>query len=302
MSAQGQPAPVPGREEVRPAGAGGALLRLDWYKYCERGPSYHTPAHVMNFHEWYHVVRGAARVLVGGREFHLNPGQSVLFSPGVVRELFAGRRPPAYFATTFEPHGGLDLSSICDRVLDLTPDLESDVRALASAARNPQPDDELFVQALLAKIFIAFKRARGEETSAHKQERPPSALNRNFNREVVERVERLLRQHYHEPISRADIAEAVQLSPGHLARLYRAVAGQTLHDRITQLRLEAAKALLLNSTHSITQIALEVGYASFSHFSNMFKELEGVSPGDYRRSAGLSWQDTASSPLNSSRK
>ena len=280
-------------EEIRPAAGTAALLRVEWYKYCERGPAYHTPAHIMNFHEWYHVVRGNARVIVSGIEFHLKPGQSVLFSPGSVREIFAGRRPPAYFATVFEPQAKLDLASICNRLLELTPDLEGELRALVSAARHPQADDEWLVQALLARLMIAFKRVQSASSAKPGEgERPPSALNRNFNREVVERVERLLRQHYHEALTREDLAAALHLSPGHLARLYRAVAGQTLHERITQLRIEAAKTLLLNSTHSITQIALEVGYASFSHFSKIFKDLEKVSPGDYRRSAGLSWQET----------
>lgn len=283
-------------EEIRPEAGSAALLRVDWYKYCERGREYHTPGHIHRYHQWYHIVRGDARVRVDRRTLDLKPGQSVLFSPGSDRELWAGRRPPAYFAAVFEPLARLDLSPIFDRVLEITPDLEFDMRAMIEAARRPRRDDSLLVQALLVRTMIAFKRRVEEESGRSTSAPAPSSLNRAYNRSVVERVELILRQHYHEPLTREDLAEAVNLSPGHLARLYRAETGQTLLERITQLRLEAAKALLLNSTHSITQIALEVGYASFSHFSKTFKDLEGSSPGDYRRSAGLIWEKTPSAP------
>ncbi|MBI3829581.1 MAG: AraC family transcriptional regulator [Planctomycetes bacterium] len=284
---------APRAEEIRPDAGTAALLRVDWYKYCERGREYHTPGHTHRYHQWYHLIRGEVRVRAGAIMLDLKAGQSVLFSPGADREIWAGRRPPAYFAAVFEPLARLDLAPVLDRVLEITPDLEPDMRAMIEAARRPRRDDDLLVQALLVRTMIAFKRRAEEEAEKRTSAPAPSALNRNYQRAMVERVELILRQHYHEPLTREDLAEAVHLSPGHLARLYRAATGQTLVDRITQLRLEAAKALLLNSTHSITQIAMEVGYASFSHFSKIFKDLERMSPGDYRRSAGLTWQKTA---------
>lgn len=281
-------------EEIRPDASAAALLRVDWYKYCERGREYHTPGHIHRYHQWYYVVRGEVHVRAGAAEIALTAGKSVLFSPGSDREIWAGRRAPAYFAAVFDPRADLNLAPIYDRLLETTPDLEPDMALLVEAARHPRPDDALLVQALIVRMMVAFKR-RVKNSPADAAAVPPAAapatLHRNHNRAVVERVELVLQQHFHEDLTREDLAGQLNLSPGHLARLYRSVTGQTLHDRITQLRMEAAKDLLLNSTFSITQIAFEVGYTSFSHFSKIFKDLEGITPGDYRRASGAAWHE-----------
>jgi AraC-like DNA-binding protein len=51
-----------------------------------------------------------------------------------------------------------------------------------------------------------------------------------------------------------------------------------------------AKSLLLDSTMSITRIAGELGLSSFSHFSHVFREETGMTPGEYRRSGGRIYQ------------
>ncbi|MCW8130309.1 MAG: AraC family transcriptional regulator [Planctomycetota bacterium] len=278
-------------DEVKPDASAAALLRLDWYKYCERGREYHTPGHIHRYHQWYHVVRGEAVVRAGAEKITLAAGQSVLFSPGSDRELKAGRRAPAYFAAVFDPRAGLDFRAVYDRRMDVTPDLEPDLALLVEAARHPRPDDALLVQALLVRVLVAYKRRVLAQEGRAPAAQAPAPLHRTHNRAVIERVELILRQHFHEELTREDVAAQLNLSPGHLARLYRTVTGRTLHERITQLRMEAAKDLLLNSTSSITQIAFEVGYTSFSHFSKTFKDLEGTTPGDYRRASGAAWHE-----------
>jgi len=280
------------QDEIQPAPSTAALLRVDWYKYCERGKEYYTPPHVHRYFQWYHVVRGEARVTARGQAFVLRPGQSVLFSPGSERDMGSGRRPVAYFAAVFEPRVAVDFLPVLDRVLEVPPEYAPDMGALVEAARRPQAEDEWLVQALVMRLLLAFKRRLPRENDARVMPPAASPLNRTYKQAVVARVELILKQHFHENLTREDVAGQVRLSPGHLARLYRTTTGRTLHDRITQLRIEAAKDLLLHSTSSITQIAMEVGYDSFSHFSKVFKALEGMSPGDFRRQSGGAWHET----------
>jgi AraC-like DNA-binding protein len=46
--------------------------------------------------------------------------------------------------------------------------------------------------------------------------------------------------------------------------------------------VEKAKQLLVATMHTITDIALEVGYSDPSYFIRIFKQTEGVTPGRYR--------------------
>jgi AraC family transcriptional regulator len=49
------------------------------------------------------------------------------------------------------------------------------------------------------------------------------------------------------------------------------------------LRMDAARRLLRETKKSVATVALEVGYASPSHFARLFRRETGLSPSDYRR-------------------
>jgi AraC family transcriptional regulator len=49
------------------------------------------------------------------------------------------------------------------------------------------------------------------------------------------------------------------------------------------LRMDAARRLLRETKESIVAVALEVGYTNPSHFAQLFRRENGLSPSDYRR-------------------
>jgi AraC family transcriptional regulator len=79
-----------------------------------------------------------------------------------------------------------------------------------------------------------------------------------------------------------EIASAAYLSEYHFARLFKQVAGVTVHVYLANLRLEHARRLLAETELAISEIALRVGYQSQSHFTKMFKSVAGVTPRAYR--------------------
>ena len=85
-----------------------------------------------------------------------------------------------------------------------------------------------------------------------------------------------------EPISLARIAEAAELSPHHLLRLFRRVYGETPHQLVTRRRLEHAQFLLSKTDRSVTDICFDIGFESLGSFSTLFKMHLGVSPAHYR--------------------
>ena len=117
------------------------------------------------------------------------------------------------------------------------------------------------------------------------------ALNARSHGDIIRAADAWMAAHLSQPVRRAELAAALHISEPHLARLYRAGTGRTIVERLTELRLQVAKSLLLESTLSVTQVAGEVGIISFSHFNRIFKLAVGVTPGDYRRSGGNAYKD-----------
>ena len=84
----------------------------------------------------------------------------------------------------------------------------------------------------------------------------------------------------------AEIAAEVGVSPVYLTQLFQQVEGVPLYRY--QLRLRLARALdLLDRHDDLTDLGLELGFSSHSHFTAAFKQAYGRSPGAFRRSAHL---------------
>jgi len=101
--------------------------------------------------------------------------------------------------------------------------------------------------------------------------------------EGVSRALDYMGEHYFENISLGDITRAACLSRYHFCRLFKRQLGITPISYLSQLRVEKAKLLLRNTSHSVTQICFAVGFNDLSHFERVFRSLAGITPSTYRR-------------------
>jgi AraC family transcriptional regulator len=83
----------------------------------------------------------------------------------------------------------------------------------------------------------------------------------------------------------SDLSQKVDCSPYHLTRIFRKEIGIPLHQY--QLRMRIAKSLdaLLDTNDDLTNIALDTGFYSHSHFTSAFRQTIGISPTKFRKSA-----------------
>lgn len=84
-----------------------------------------------------------------------------------------------------------------------------------------------------------------------------------------------------EPITVAELAEHVCMSPSAFAHLFRDVTGMSPYQFVKRMRLDRARVQLVEGRQSVTEIAKSVGYSSLSHFINEFKRHFGVTPKAY---------------------
>jgi AraC-like DNA-binding protein len=86
-----------------------------------------------------------------------------------------------------------------------------------------------------------------------------------------------------EAIGLEDVSKSAGIGPFHLIRLFKKHMGTTPHAYLTQIRIDKSRQLLLHSA-SISQVALDVGFADQAHFTKRFKQLTGTTPAYYARS------------------
>jgi AraC-like DNA-binding protein len=113
-------------------------------------------------------------------------------------------------------------------------------------------------------------------------------------RELIERVKAYVARSEQGRVDVAAIARAVGLSPGYLAEAFRVAESVSLYQYALQSRLQRAATRLAGSD-DLTQLALELGFASHSHFSTAFARWAGCPPSAYRswargrQACGLQW-------------
>ena len=262
--------------------------------YRDATSSYHVPAHTQSGPQWYCVIHGCVDYRIDGQIFILRALESLVIPAGAVREPRARAKSVGYIVGTFD-NKRLNLDAIMRRKLLCPPMLRGEMHALVEELRaGPSPEQQEMVLALLPRILIGLRRSAPAKSAKTSVQTTASPLNFNGNQLLVAKLESYMRANLQHPLERADLADVAHLSSSHLARVFRATTGKSPLERLTEIRVAQACAMLGESSLPITRIALEVGFNSFSHFTSLFKKKMGMSPSDYRKSGGCLWKVSGS--------
>lgn len=99
---------------------------------------------------------------------------------------------------------------------------------------------------------------------------------------MITRAKDFIDSNQSEDLSLAEVARAVNTSTFYFCKMFKKATGLTFTEYLSRVRVEKAKALLLNPHTRVSEAAFEVGFQSLSQFNRAFKRIAGVSPTEYR--------------------
>lgn len=121
-------------------------------------------------------------------------------------------------------------------------------------------------------------------------------LYRNFSRQEAEKREEnekrlsavleFIRRNYRRKISLNELAEKEFFSTAYLSRWFHREMGVSFTKYLSSLRLERSVRELLDTDHTILEIALNHGFANVKAYNRRFKETYQDTPASYRKKAG----------------
>ena len=112
----------------------------------------------------------------------------------------------------------------------------------------------------------------------------PKPQRKNDAATPLERAQEYLYQHFTEELSLDEVAAAAVMEKTALCWAFKKTTGNTIMQCVIRMRIEHACHLLLTTSLTISQIAWQCGFGSFSQFSTQFRRQMGMSPGEYRSS------------------
>jgi AraC family transcriptional regulator len=99
----------------------------------------------------------------------------------------------------------------------------------------------------------------------------------------VRRIKEFVDAKMEDEVTLCEMAQSVELSTAHFARMFRKSTGETPHQFVMRHRIERAKEMLRTSNARVLDVAVACGFKTQGHFARVFRRMCGVGPTEYRQ-------------------
>jgi len=158
---------------------------------------------------------------------------------------------------------------------------ESRLSALVGAARAEMdagfPSGRLFLDSVEQAMAVTLVNGHAV------RHRPVQFSRGGLGSARLRRIKELVHAKLEDDLGLDEMAESVGLSTAHFARMFRKSTGQTPHQFVLRQRLARAKAMLRARDARILDVAVACGFKTQQHFAQVFRDVWGVSPTEYRQ-------------------
>lgn len=265
------------------------------YHFTGEDPYLYVPDTHDGF-EILHVVSGSGYILINNRIYEMLPN-SVFFINGARFHYSNPIEPDKYVrnkvhfsqseiikflqsieqAQLLDPFLKDDSSNTCIRLVEETNDIIDQIfLEMYKESTERKFGYRLVIAGLMLKIMSLALRDRAG--SATEEMQSLDKVSTNAIR-VIEYVENNLAD-----FDLDKMADSLYLNKYYLCHMFKKVTGLTVYKFLLTKRIESAKILLSSSDKPISQIAMELGFGSFSLFSSNFRKICGMTPREYRKS------------------
>lgn len=149
--------------------------------------------------------------------------------------------------------------------------LTKDLNRLSGFSEKTSPEALAVLFSLLARICSLMKDHGIMENSVFVTE----------SQKKINTVISYIQEHIREDLKIPDLAEHFHFNPDYLARLFKEHAHVSLGRYLNIQKISAAQELLRNGK-TVTEVAEELGFSSYSYFFRCFQKTAGISPAKYR--------------------
>ncbi len=161
---------------------------------------------------------------------------------------------------------------------DLQKRLASSFREMAAEFESEQFGRKFKLQSLLVGMLVDLLRW---EKSCGRA--PPPSIGKSEHWKEVILAMGYIRQHFSKPVYAPEVAAAAGMSVTRLEIAFQETIQMPWVKYLQSYRIHRASLLLQERRRNVTEVALEVGFQSLSHFNRTFKAFTGKIPGEKRQ-------------------
>ncbi len=222
------------------------------------------------------LLAGACSERLGAKTVAYNPLTVVFYPPELPHRVEVGRGGGHFFSVEMEPSWMERLSEYSSMPDTIAPSRGGDITWLAMRLyrefREPDSCSPLAVEGLVMAMLADMTRRR-----ANDERRRPRWLTRAVD---------LIQENFRQNLTISGVAAEVGIHPFHLSRVFRQFHKQSVSEFVNRLRVQFACRELGDPGKGLADVALAAGFSDQSHFTRVFKQVTGVTPGAFRNAVG----------------
>lgn len=106
--------------------------------------------------------------------------------------------------------------------------------------------------------------------------------NLSFNSRRLERVFDFMNRHFGREVPLSEVAKIANMPEASFSRFIKIHTGKTFTESMTEIRLGHVSRMLIDTTHSVAEIAYKCGFNNMANFNRIFKSRKGMTPKEFR--------------------
>ncbi|MBP3203903.1 MAG: AraC family transcriptional regulator [Lachnospiraceae bacterium] len=236
--------------------------------------------HYHSFYEIFYLLSGHSHFLLKDHVYQLEKGDLVFIAPGELHHsVYSGDCEICMIY--FNPEHLLirDISTSRSFMGSIPVLYQEEFHTLLSRMLSERSGvdeySDKFLAVYLQEILLMLTR------HSVMLEKDPDLLNAK-DADIL-RATKYIYKNFKQPLTLEQAASVASLSPTYFSKKFKQLTGMGFKEYLNFVRLKHARAALLTTTQSITDIALEYGFNDSNYFKDLFKKVYGKSPREFRK-------------------
>ncbi len=251
--------------------------------------------HYHNSYEIYYLYAGERYYFIKDKTYHVQRGDLVLIRPYDVHgttsysksgyDRFLINFDRAFMDDFLNALGAKHLLDCFDQDMHLIKLgfkeqhlVERIFLTMENESKAKEDGYEVFLKTALAQLLLIISRSSDQLTEG-------VSKYVNSTHKIISEVAAYINTHFSENITLDTISERFFISPYYFSRTFKKVMRVPFAEYLNGVRIKEAQQLLRRSRLNIAEIAAATGYKSSTHFGRVFKEVVGMSPIAYKKTA-----------------
>ena len=104
----------------------------------------------------------------------------------------------------------------------------------------------------------------------------------NYNSRRIDKAFEFMNANFYKAITLKDLSKLVSMTEVSFSRFIKKRTGNTFIDSLNEIRLGHATRMLIETTHSVSEISYKCGFNNISNFNRLFKKRKHCTPKEFR--------------------